>query len=476
MRSLKSRLMVGMIGSMIALLIGFDVLVYNVIARVIWSQFDGSLKSAAQLMCAAVEWDDDELDFEFDVQRTPEYIGDTTSAYYEFRRSDGDVMMKSPSPGGDESIGFMPDDHPYDYKTFRVTDGRYVRAIAVDFLPRVANTDGQTAGSNTPPSLVLTLAKSVEGILSQLRFLKYILASASAVIIGLACGVVVAVVNKTVAPLTSVAAQIEEIGEENLERRITGSNFPAEVALIQNRINSLLTRIEASFERERAFNANLAHELRTPLAGLRSIIEVTLTKEREAADYRSALAELLPIIDSMKEMSLRLLMLTKIESGQMTLNPEPLRVAQRVDKCWLPLAAKAAEAGLVFENRIAGDVVCRSDETAVSMVFSNLLDNAVEYTNRGGKVWVTAQKTKGAVEIIFENTGNQLTEDQVQRVFDCYWRGDAARSRADVHFGLGLALARRMVGILGGKIRAEVADSVFRVRVFLPAEKADFRE
>lgn len=102
------------------------------------------------------------------------------------------------------------------------------------------------------------------------------------------------------------------------------------------------------------------------------------------------------------------------------------------------------------------------------MIFSNLLNNAAEYKNRGGKITAVAQKTEHGIEIIFENTGNQLTQQHAQAVFDCFWQGGASRSSTGVHFGLGLALVKQIVELLGGKIRAEVSGDLFSIHLYLP--------
>ncbi|MCE5187179.1 MAG: HAMP domain-containing histidine kinase [Planctomycetaceae bacterium] len=462
MRSLKWRLICGMIASMVLLLVCFSTLVYHFMSRSIRSQFDAMLRSSADLMCAAVEWSTDGLEFEFDVQSS-EYAENGVSCYYEFRRPDGEILERSPSLKQDESIHFEPGNRPIAFRTWAMNDAARVRGIAVMFHPR---TESEQPGA--APVLVLTVARNFEEIAKQLAFLKYLLAAASAAIIALACGVAAIVVKVSLAPLTSVAHQIEDVGEENLGRRVLGERLPAEVALIQNRINSLLERLELSFQRERSLNANLAHELRTPLAGMRSIIDVTLVKERAAGDYREALAELIPIIDDMNQMSETLLLMTKIETGQAVFEPELLRVSPLVDKCWAAMAAKAHSSAIVFENNLNQNILCRSNADGLLVVFSNLLGNAVEYTNKGGRIWVTSQKRKENVEIVFENTGSQLTDEQVRNVFDPYWRADLVRSKTNVHFGLGLALAKRIIKVLGGKMRAETASGLFRVFVLLP--------
>jgi two-component system, OmpR family, heavy metal sensor histidine kinase CusS len=467
MQSLKSRLIYGMITGMAVLLIGFDLIIYHTISHALFSQFDASLKSAANLLSASVEQDnkDNKFDFEFNVERMPEFSGGKKPAYYELWSSDGAVIKKSLSLGSDDLVWFKPVKHPHAFKTFRMKNGRVVRAIAANFLPRTEE-DSNAAKISQP--LILIVAYDPEELMEQLEFLKYLLCIASIGILSLAYIVAEVVVRQGLAPLRTVAEQIDNISEDNLKNRIAGENLPAEIAPIQRRLNSLLERLETSFERERTFNANVAHELRTPLAGLKSIIDVTLTRSRDTAEYRSALSESLSIINDMEDMVAKLLMLTKIESGQMTSGREQINLAELVDKCWSSFSDKAAAAGIIYENNLGRNLVLNSDAAGLTMIFSNLLNNAVEYTNHGGRIWVTAQKTESGIELIFENTGNQLTALQVQSVFNYYWRGDAARSNTGIHSGLGLALTKRVVELLGGKIQADTPNGLFRIRIYLP--------
>ena len=469
MRSLKSRLMYGIIGGIILLLIGFDFIVYNVISRTLYSQFDTSLESVAGLISASVEWDNNKIDFEFDVKMTPEFAGGTTLSYYELWRDDGVAIGKSPSLGSDELVRFEPGNHPYAFRTFVMEGGRSVRAVAMNFVPRVEKNKSQQA--DAVQSFTLVVARDAGILLSHLRFLKCLLLVASIVITALACVIVAVVVKKVLTPLSLVAGQIEHISEDNLKSRIAGENLPTEITPIQKQLNSLLERLEASFERERSFNANVAHELRTPLAGMRSIIDVTLMRDRDMVEYRSALSESLSIIKNMEEMVARLLMLARIESCQIKFNTERIKLGEMIDKCWRTFSDRAFAAGIVFENHLKKDLACESDKTGLSIIVSNLLDNAVEYTNHNGRIWITAQKTDNSVDIVFENTGNQLTKEQIKSVFDCYWQGDISRSHTGVHFGLGLAMVKRMVELLGGKIRAEVPNGLFSIHVCLPIAK-----
>lgn len=465
MWSLKSRLMYGMISGITLLLIGFDLIVYHTISLAMFKQFDSSLESAARIISASVEQDNDKLSFELDVEMMPEFTGGKRPAYYELWRDNGTVIRKSPSLGGDDLIRFASADKSHTFKSFVMKNGRPVRAVAVNFLPKIEN-DSNTAYA--PRSFVLAIARDTGKLLAQLRLLKYLLSIVSAGLLVLAYVVAQVVVKQGLSPLSAVAAQIDNIREDNLESRIAGENLPDEILPIQRQLNSLLERLEASFERERAFNANVAHELRTPLAGIRSIIDVTLMRNRDAAEYRSALSETLVVVNNMQTMVTKLLELARVENGRIAAGIEQIKLAELVDKCWQPFSDRAAAAKIVFDNLIDKNLAWKSDKATLSIIFSNLLNNAAEYTNRSGRIWVTSRGIDTGIEIIFENTGNQLAEQQAETVFDYFWRGDESRSGTGVHFGLGLALVKQLVELLGGKIRAEASNDLFSIYIHLP--------
>lgn len=460
--SLKARLIYGMILSTAILLITFDLIIYHTIRTVLFNQFDTGLESAANIMSASVEFDENEVDFEFNSDSVPEFTGKKTNTYYELRQSNGELIKKSSSLGNDNLI-WINSASPKVFKTFKMKNHRY-RAIVINFVPKKEKNQ-----TTNPPALNLTVARSVRNLLSHLEFLKYLLIFTTAGIIFITCVIASIVVTKGIKPLSAFAAQINNIRDDNLKTRIGGEILPQEIEPIKKQLNNLLERLEISFERERVFNANVAHELRTPIAGIKSIIDVSLTRERDAKEYRDALLEGLNIVNDMDSMISKLLMIAKIESGQMKPNIESVNIAELVEKCWKPFSDKAISSGIIFENNLDKTLAWNTDQACLSIIFSNLLNNAAEYTNNSGRIWVTSQNTDNGIEIFFENTGNHLTQEQIQTIFDYYSRGDKARSNTGLHSGLGLALTKRIIELMSGSIKADTPNGLFRIRVFLRA-------
>jgi signal transduction histidine kinase len=460
---------------MLLLLTVFSLIVYSVIRRALINQFDASLTSTAQILSASAELNDGKIDLELEVQHMQEFQRTDRPTYYQLWNKNI-VVMRSPSLGRDNLLRF---EGPLNMPVFRALqrNGRHLRAIGLKFEPRGVkkperdrdhkrNDDKQRAKWQT---LTLVLARDARVLQDQLSFLRWLLLIASAGIIILSFLVAVFVVRQGLNPLNSIASEISTISEDDLAARVGTTSVPAEILPIKNRLNDLLSRLEDAFKRERCFTADVAHELRTPLAGLRSTIEVTLARNRNTTEYQTVLNECLAIVETMQTMVNNLLMIARLDARQLTFRREQIRLAELVNSCWRPFLEKAIEREITFDNRVPNDITVNSDPKNLSVIFSNLLNNAVEYTNDAGQIWVTAQHIDNCVEIAVANTGCQLTNGQVTQVFDCFWRGDSSRTGTGTHCGLGLALVQRLVRALGGSAVVELQPGgIFSIRLTLP--------
>jgi heavy metal sensor kinase len=469
MRSLRNRLIIGVIGGILLLLTVFSLIVYSVIRRALINQFDESLLSTARILAASVEQDGNQIELEFDVQQMPEFQRCINPTFYQLWQQDGTVVVRSPSLGTDDLLHLEGPSAEQVFQEFK-TLGQPRRAVGFKFTPRLSDS-GEVSGEQKTKEQVLTLvmARDASGLYRQLNLLQRILLAACVITISLSIFIAAFVVRGGLRPLNSIAAEIANIREDNLAARIGTERIPSELFPIKNRLNELLSRLEDSFNRERRFTADVAHELRTPLAGLRSILEVTLTRNRDVDEYRNSLAECLEISKSMQSMANNLLTLARIDAHQMTFRKGRIELAKLVGSCWRSFSDRALERDIVFDNRIPDKIVCESDPDCLSIVLSNLFDNAVEYANKAGKIWVEAHQSDDSVEISIANTGCQLTDEQASHIFDRFWRADISRANTGAHCGLGLALVERLVRALGGSTAVELQPGgIFIIRLVLP--------
>jgi signal transduction histidine kinase len=235
-----------------------------------------------------------------------------------------------------------------------------------------------------------------------------------------------------------------------------------ELAVVTNRLDELLSRLGAAFARERDLTAEVAHELRTPLAGLRATIELALDRERPADRYRSALEQSLAITRETERLVESLLSLARLDAGQTGLHATPLDLDQLVRDGLDKVTARARERNLTVVTELQ-PVTLTSDRAKLAVVIANLLDNATTYADDGGEIRVTLADDTLRVS----NTGCTLSPDQVGRVFERFWRADASRS-PEGHSGIGMPLTQKLVELLGGTIAVEARDGRFIATVRLP--------
>ena len=455
--SIRSRLLLGIIGGMILLLAAFGLTVYGAIHRALLDQFDASLLSTARMLAASVRQEDGKIELELDAQQMPEFQNADKPGYFEIWQDDGQIVAKSPLLGTSGLPHFYASAERPVFKALTGPQGHRQRAVALKFLARCETEDRLTGTGEAPDkSLFLVVSRDAGGLHHQFHLVQWLLWTASGGTIGMSVLVALLVVGQGLRPLNAIAAEIGSIRENRLTSRIGTSAVPAEIMPIGNRLNDLLSRLEEAFNRERRFTADVAHELRTPLAGMHSTIEVAQSRTRDIAEYQRVLSECLTMIESMERMVHNLLMIVRFDACQVTFCRRQIRLAETLDLCWRPLRGRAFERKILFENQINDELTCESDPDNLSTVLSNILDNAVEYANEGGRIWTGASQTHDSVEITIANTGCQLSAEQVTHVFDSFWRGDSTRTETGVHCGLGLAIAQRIVRAMQGSITAGV--------------------
>jgi len=465
MISIRTRLLLWMMCGMALLLIVFAVVVYEVLSRSLLDGFDEVLLASARTISASVEKDDAGIKFEMDERQAPEFYRTIKPDYFQLWSEDGTILARSPglANSGMEQFSGLPDVPVF--RAVRLPDGRAGRAVGLVFTPK-ADEDAKTVVTSKQVSLVV--ARETDPLDSTGHFIRWLLVAATAgtLVLALLAGSVA--VRQGLRPLDALAARIAAVRQDDLSARILAERMPAELIPVIGRLNDLLRRLDDAFRRERAFTADAAHELRTPLAGLLCTLEVTLSQPRTGDDYREATTECLEVTQRMQAVVESLLALARYESGQTALHPEALDVRELIETAWRPLDDKARSRGIEFDPRLPANLKCTADRDVAQMIVGALLANAAEYTNDGGRIEISGIDSAKSMELTITNTGCSLGEEDVEHVFDRFWRGDRSRTHTGIHCGLGLALAQRSASALGGSISACIADERFSVRLILP--------
>ena len=422
--------------------------------------FNSALEARALGISALVEQDKGRLKVDFSERILRGFTGGKKARYYfELRDSEGNLVARSISLGQDrlEKPPRKSEESP-DFWNLTLPNGRDGRGVHFLFSPKI---DGKKTPEAVSAELVVAVDR--EDLDEVLGGLLAAVAGTGVLLLAGVFFVVPRVLRRGLKPVDQLGEQAARIDADSLTARFDATGLPAELRPIGERLNDLLARLETSFERERRFSADLAHELRTPLAELRSLAECALKwpESRDPATDRDALA----IALQMESLVTRLLTLARGERGQLAAQSEQVELAAFVASTWRPFAARAVERGLRFSAHVPTGTVA-ADPVLLRSILANLFDNAVDYAPAGGEITVTAEAGGG---LRVANPAGNLAADDVARFFERFWRKETART-GGLHAGLGLNLARIFATAMGWRLTAALEGGwlVFRL---LPMQK-----
>ncbi len=212
--------------------------------------------------------------------------------------------------------------------------------------------------------------------------------------------------------------------------------------------------VREAFDRQRTFVADASHELKTPLTLIRADAEV-LSRGLTDPDQRELADDLLGETDRMNAVLSDLLLLTRLDAGKLTVSRKPFGLAAVMAETADRFAARAAAEGIRLEIDAPGKLTTRGDPQRTDQILAALLDNALRFTPQGGRVTVTGRPLgNGWAEASVTDTGPGIPTEHLSRVFDRFYRVEAARTRAGGGTGLGLAIARDLARAQGGELLA----------------------
>ena len=217
-----------------------------------------------------------------------------------------------------------------------------------------------------------------------------------------------------------------------------------------------LTEIRRLEAVRRDFVANVSHELKTPLTSISGYAETLLADTPDADTTRRFLTTILENARRMQRLVDDLLDLARIEAGRWQPDPEPVPVAETAQEMWNELAERAAARSIQFSTDVeSGAEMVFADGDALRQVLTNLLDNSLRYTSRGGHIACRSRLEDGGVAISVTDNGSGIGHEHVERIFERFYRADQSRSREEGGTGLGLAIVKHLVEAHGGRVYAE---------------------
>lgn len=460
-RSLHGRLITFVGVSVLILFAISGVAVCWLIEASLWSEFDGGLRDRVQSLSQLIEQDHEGLIFEWQEGGGVAAPIDPSSEILSVWQ-DGKVVNRFPVHADALNVDV---DASRDIVNVQLAGAQRGRIALLKFQPRVELEDIEDSGIDEVPSAFVTIAFarptfSIDTTISRLRGLLAIVGT-----VGLLAtlGLTWFAVHLGLKPIDDAVEQISGIQSETLDQRIDeNAQQPRELRPLVHTINQLLKRLQSTLERERAFSADVAHELRTPLAGIRAKLEVALSKSRSVTDCEETMRQCLAITEQTSTVVESLLATTK--SQQESFN-ETNDLKEFVIEAVEANVDGVVERDLKVLWEIPEGTTIKSPPQTVAMLFRNLMDNAVTYTDPGSTINLTAEVTGESLVVQISNPASYFPAGDVDKVFERFWRADTSRTATGKHSGLGLSLCKRLIESLGGKIEASCEAKVFTVRL-----------
>lgn len=450
--SIRTRLIaILLVGLLVALVVGGTGL-HLLTKRSLVHQLDAGLEARARAMATLVSIEHGRVEMEYDDE-----LSNPATAYLFELRSAAGTLIEHADRLGDMTLPFRTASVPV-FFGLALPDGRPGRAVSLAFRVRDEDEDHVDEGmayGGIGQELIITVAVSrgsVDGALAA------VLGAQLAIGVGLVvvvAGLVWFGIRVGLQPLDHLAIGLGEVTGERLSRRFEPVGAPREIVPVYDALNRMLDRIEDTVQRERRFADAAAHELRTPLAELRSTAEVAL-KWPDPQRAVAAMEEVLGIGGEMEGLVESLLTLSRARGDNGGQSTGRTRLAPMVSRC-LERAADMIEARCL-DVRVEIDERAEAPAAteALEIIVRNLVENAVEYTPEGGSIFVHAdQGDAGAFTFTVENGPVDLQREDLSRLFEPLWRADGSRTDRR-HAGLGLTIARHLAESIGLVVRAEL--------------------
>ncbi len=270
-------------------------------------------------------------------------------------------------------------------------------------------------------------------------------------------------------PLRQMTQSFGRVGPDHLKEHIGSAGWPRELQPLTIAFDEMLKRLDDSFTRLSQFSADLAHELRTPIANMLGEAQVALTRDRAAAEYRETIESSVAECERLSRIVDNLLFVARVDAAREPIARKQFDARAAVEKI-------AAFYQTVAEDRhvtisCSGDEQICADPDLFERAVGNLLDNALRFTAERGSIHIALSKHNSALEVAVSDTGSGIAPEHLPRVFDRFYRAESSRGSDGA--GLGLSLVKSIVDLHGGSatIESEIGRGTTVKLTFPPPQK-----
>lgn len=428
------------------------------------SEFDSSLIERARSLSHLVEHEKHGITFEW-----LEGVGLTTPIVEERESlaiwNRGELLEVFPATASPIQPSQKPGENAFNLNL----NSKRARAVAFPFTPRLVFESEPEAAHVTRPVLTIMFARTTRELDAAITTLRWTILIVGTFGWGATLAVMWFAIGIGLRPVQHATRQIASIVPGTLSERIEQvDRQPNELRPLLSTINDLLTRLEQAFVRERSFSSDVAHELRTPLAGLRAQLDLSLSRERSTQEYKKTIGQCLSITEQTGEIVESLLETTR--ESMAASPPEHVDLHSLLNVLFIERQQNMQSRKLQFKHRDCKDVSILIQQRPLLVILRNLVDNAVCYADLDSTIEVSAESSDNNCVVVISNQARTFLANDIDKVFNRFWRADSSRHETGRHCGLGLSLCRRLAEQMGVSIQASIVDQSFRIELKLPCQ------
>ena len=402
----------------------------------------------------------------FALSELNDYGADIRSRYLRVSRPDGTVLYLSRPP---QDAGFNPGEVPM-WKTALAPGTRESTTV---FAPQrvVLERLGYDAGGGHV--YVIEAGASYQGIALVLHGLLLIFLVGMPVVLAVTVAGGYVIMRQGLAPVREITEHAKRISSRNFSERLPVQETGDELESLALSLNGMIERLEGAFEHIRRFSADVAHELRPPLAILRGELEGVARQRQLSPDLLETIGSTLEEVDRLTRIVEHLLIISRLDAGEALITAR-VNLGEIISSTVEQMKLLAEEKAIVVRQSISKDVEVDGDPLRLGQVVVNLLDNAIKYTPEGGTVEVTVEKNSEQAVISIADTGIGIPANALPHIFERFYRADRARARDSGGAGLGLSIVKAICSAHSGEVSVESSESLgTRVTIALPLARRD---
>lgn len=439
--SFRNRIAFNYIASTALLIFVVFIVIHHIVEITVYNNINADIKTEVEKHIKEITVKDGRINLthEDEWKEREHNTFDVNPVFVEFADSKGKLIDKSPNLK-DKSLYLTVKEHDNEFFDTKL-DGKIIRQIQVPVF------------ENNKKAGYLIVAMSLEDAVMVINSQRDVLLIAFPLILLVLFFIARIIAGRSIKPVSTIIKTSSEITKDNLSSRIALPKNKDELYQLSQNINELLDRIESAVVREKQFTSDASHELRTPLAVIKGTLEVLIRKPRTKEEYVEKINFCVSEVDRLNNLVDELLLLARFENQKQYVKSEEVLLNSTFLDVVTRYAPKSQSKNITVETDFSSDYYVKTDNYLLSIIIGNILSNALKYTHQNGKVIICITKEHGKTICKIADNGIGIKKEDINAIFDQFYRSEASSHSEIKGTGLGLSIVRKLCLLLNIQIK-----------------------